>query len=142
MMRNTQQLGRWLMREVHGIDVPRKPVRKEHGGGPARNWKYKLWIRSLPCAICGLEPCGEAAHTGGDGGMAMKASDYSCIPLCPACHTFGLPDQHAVEFVQLFRWDDVSLFSLRGFGECARKDRPGGGPETSSRAGGAGTFGI
>ena len=96
MMRNTQQLGRWLMREVHGIDVPRKPARTEHGGGPARNWKYKLWIRSLPCAICGLEPCGEAAHTGGDGGMAMKASDYSCIPLCPACHTFGPESYHVL----------------------------------------------
>ena len=96
MMRNTQQLGRWLMREVHGIDVPRKPARTEHGGGPARNWTYKRWIRSLPCAICGLEPCGEAAHTGGDGGMAMKASDYSCIPLCPACHTFGPESYHVL----------------------------------------------
>jgi hypothetical protein len=83
------------MREVHGVDVPRKPARKEHGG-PARNWKYKLWIRSLPCAICGLEPCGEAAHTGNDGGMAEKSSDYSCIPLCADCHRFGVESYHVL----------------------------------------------
>src|ERR1019366_2066802 len=90
---------RWpdeFMEELQTIQTRAEAVRKEHGGGPARNWKYKLWIRSLPCAICGLEPCGEAAHTGGDGGMAMKASDYSCIPLCPACHTFGPESYHVL----------------------------------------------
>jgi hypothetical protein len=34
--------------------------------------------------------------TGGDGGMAMKASDYSCIPLCPACHKFGPESYHVL----------------------------------------------
>ena len=86
---NSHHLARWLMREVHGIDTPRKPPKKScvMGNSPARNWKYKGWIRSLPCAVCGLEPAGEAAHTGSDGGMAQRASDYSCIPLCSDCHT-------------------------------------------------------
>lgn len=29
----------------------------------------------------------EAAHTGSDGGMSQKASDYTVIPLCTNCHT-------------------------------------------------------
>lgn len=48
---------------------------------PKRNWKYRQWIRTLPSAVSGIEGGIEAAHTGGDGGMSMKASDYSCIPL-------------------------------------------------------------
>jgi hypothetical protein len=95
MIRNRHQLARWLMREIHGVEISRKPVRKEHRG-PARNWKYRAWVRSLPCAVCGLEPCGEAAHTGHDGGLSTKASDYSCIPLCPDCHRFGPHAYHVV----------------------------------------------
>jgi hypothetical protein len=77
------------MREVHGIELPRrKPMKKAIlSKGPARNWKYRAWIRSLPCAVCGADPAGEAAHTGSDGGMRQKSSDYSCIPLCTDCHT-------------------------------------------------------
>ena len=36
---------------------------------------------------CGREGRSEAAHTGTDGGMSTKASDYSCVPLCADCHT-------------------------------------------------------
>ena len=55
--------------------------------GPARDEGYKDWIRTLACCGCGVEGRSEAAHTGTDGGMSMKASDYSCVPLCPDCHT-------------------------------------------------------
>ena len=41
----------------------------------------------MPCIACGLEGLSEAAHTGTDGGMSQKASDYSCVPLCADCHT-------------------------------------------------------
>jgi hypothetical protein len=63
---------------------------------PARNHKYRAWIRTLPCACCGLEPAGEAAHTGSDGGMRQKASDYSCIPLCSDCHRFAAHAYHRI----------------------------------------------
>jgi len=33
-----------------------------------------------------IEGRSEAAHTGSDGGMSMKASDFSCVPLCADCH--------------------------------------------------------
>jgi hypothetical protein len=36
----------------------------------------------MPCIACGIEGRSEAAHTGGDGGMSMKASDYSAVHLC------------------------------------------------------------
>ena len=81
-----RQLERWVWREVHGEDLPRKRGPRREHRGPARNWKYRAWIRSLPCAVCGLEPCGEAHHTG-ERGLGQQASDYTCIPLCSDCHT-------------------------------------------------------
>jgi hypothetical protein len=51
----------------------------------ARDWRYRAWIRSLPSAVSGYRGS-EAAHTGTDGGMSMKASDFSCIPLTPEEH--------------------------------------------------------
>lgn len=50
-------------------------------------------MRSLPCACCGSTYRIEAAHTANDGGMAQKASDYSCIPLCNDCHQ-AAPDSY------------------------------------------------
>jgi len=87
------------MREVHGVEIPRerrKSVISALGNKPARDWKYRAWIRSLPCASCGIEPAGEAAHTGSDGGMKQKASDYSCVPLCCDCHTIGANAYHRI----------------------------------------------
>lgn len=86
---------RYLYVMIHG----RKPLRAtttrkawQHRG-PARSSKYKAWVRSLPCAVCDTTRDVEAAHAGSDGGTAQKASDYSCIPLCPHCHTVG-PDSY------------------------------------------------
>ena len=64
--------------------------------GPARDADYRAWIRTLPCCACGIEGRSEAAHTGNDGGMSMKASDYSCVPLCPECHTRGPKAYHRI----------------------------------------------
>ena len=81
-----RSLGRWLMKEIHGVETPRKSPRRRSGRGPVRDWKYKAWIRTLPCAHCGTTRAIEAAHTGSDGGMSQKASDRSCVPLCFDCH--------------------------------------------------------
>ena len=45
---------------------------------------------------CGREGRSEAAHTGTDGGMSTKASDYSCVPLCTECHTQAPEAYHRV----------------------------------------------
>lgn len=75
---------------IWGEKAPRKRrVLKRHAKrGPARNYKYRAWIRTLPCLACGQQPS-EAAHTGTDGGMRQKPSDFTCVPLCSTCHTQG-----------------------------------------------------
>jgi hypothetical protein len=45
---------------------------------------------------CGIEGCSEAAHVGIDGGMSMKATDYSCVPLCSNCHTLASGAYHRI----------------------------------------------
>ena len=65
-----------LEKVEHPRPVPRRLIPR----GPARDWRYRAWVRTLPSAVSGRWPC-EAAHTGSDGGMGMKSSDYSCVPL-------------------------------------------------------------
>ena len=110
-MMNGHQLARWLMREVHGVDIPRKSPRRALSG-PVRSWRYRQWIRSLPCAACGLEPAGEAAHTGSDGGTGIKSNDWSCIPLCSNCHRFGAGAYHAIGRRQFERRRSIDIDGL------------------------------
>src|SRR5580658_8006319 len=84
-------LGRKLPQREH-ISPRSGPPRK----GPARDEGYKDWIRTLACCACGVEGRSEAAHTGTDGGMSMKASDYSVVPLCGDCHTQAPGAYHRV----------------------------------------------
>ena len=77
---SNKQLIRYLRFAIHGeTSHPRAPRRRARRG-PTRSWKYRAWIRTLPSVVSGKTGC-EAAHTGSDGGMSQKASDYSCIPL-------------------------------------------------------------
>ena len=90
-----QPLCDWLAWAVHNRKPERRaptPTRK----GPPRDEDYKSWIREMPCCACGTEGRSEAAHTGSDGGMSMKASDYSCVPLCSDCHTQAPGAYHRV----------------------------------------------
>jgi hypothetical protein len=113
-MMSAWALKRWLMREVCEVGIGRKPPGKavsSLGRAPARNLRYRTWIRSLPCAGCGQTPAGQAAHTGSDRGMGQKPSDYSCIPLCSDCHIGG-PDAY-------HRWGKME-FEKRFNLNCAR----------------------
>lgn len=86
---------RYLRFAVLGIvNHPRQPRRYRSGKGPARNWRYREWIRSMACAACLSTYRVEAAHTGSDGGTGLKSSDYSCIPLCRDCHTMTPESYH------------------------------------------------
>src|ERR1043166_2168890 len=62
--------------------------------GPPRDKKYLAWIRTWPCLVCRSSFEIEAAHTGDDGGMSLKSSDYSAIPLCSDCHTQAARSYH------------------------------------------------
>src|SRR5690348_13951531 len=100
---NDYQLGRYLAKEILAKELPRKPPERERRG-PARDAQYRAWIRTSPCAACGRIQNIEAAHTGADGGMRQKASDYSCIPLCSDCHQFAPTSYHRVRAAFLRKW--------------------------------------
>ena len=97
---------RWLYFAVHGTRPPLR--RRRPRRGPARDWKYRAWIRSFPCVACGALPRVEAAHTG-DHGISQKASDYSAIPLCRHCHTTGPYAYHVIGRVSFERWHNISI---------------------------------
>lgn len=86
-------LGHMLSHIIHGTEIRRRrqdfkrPKLKRKVSGPPRDPEYRSWVASLPCVVpyCGFQPC-HAAHTGHDGGMRQKSSDYSCVPLCPFHH--------------------------------------------------------
>ena len=82
---------RQIYYSVHGAPAPRRSPRAPRGRGPARSWRYRAWIRTLPCAACGHNRDIEAAHTGSDGGKAQKSSDYSCVPRESAAFDRGRP---------------------------------------------------
>jgi len=95
-----KHLEAYLAHVVLGRKLPQRerigprpgPARK----GPARDEGYKEWIRTLACCACGHPAPNEAAHTGVDGGISMKASDYSCVSLCSECHTRGSLAYHRI----------------------------------------------
>ena len=94
-MLNEKQLRSFLAWTVHG----RKPQRRAEsatGKAPPRDAAYLAWIREMPCIACGTGERSEAAHTGTDGGMSQKASDYSCVPLCAGCHTQAAGAYHRI----------------------------------------------
>jgi hypothetical protein len=111
-MRTNFALRCWLAREVLGKTIRKPPQRATTSRGPKREEKYRTWIRSLPCATCGIEPAGEAAHTGSDGGMQQKASDFSCIPLCRDCHTVGPFAYHRIGKKAFVRRHELDIASL------------------------------
>lgn len=51
----------------------------------ARDAKYLVFIRTLPCAVCRSPFSGQCHHTE-SGGMAITGSDYSAVPICTNCH--------------------------------------------------------
>jgi len=109
-MRSSHALNRWIIQEVTGRDIGRKPVKRALAyRGPARDYRYRAWIRSLPSAVSGQLGC-EAAHTGGDGGMRQKSSDFSCVPLTRSehaeLHGIGKQDfeaKYGIEFKEVVR---------------------------------------
>jgi hypothetical protein len=104
---------------AHAVLGRRLPQRERIGPrpglprkGPARDEDYKAWIRTLACCACGTKERSEAAHTGEDGGMSMKASDYSCVPLCPDCHRQAPGAYHRVDKRSFERSHGLSFEAL------------------------------
>src|ERR1035438_8866768 len=116
----------WL---VLGRNSERKPRRKERLG-PSRDSCYRAWVRTLPCVACGSRWQSEAAHTGSEGGMSQKASDYSCVPLCRNCHTAGRTAFRRVgklEFERRYGLDLALLVKALNIAYKAERDANAGG---------------
>jgi len=92
-VREVTRTERWAITEILGRP-PRRTPKRQRARWPERDAAYKAWIRTLPCLVCGAHA--EAAHTGHDGGMGLKASDRSCVPLCHRCHRTGVRSYHAM----------------------------------------------
>jgi hypothetical protein len=60
---------------------------------PVRDRKYREWVGTQPCAVCGSFGWIEAAHTGGRG-LNQKADDWRCIPLCRFHHQWSVSSLH------------------------------------------------
>jgi hypothetical protein len=61
------------------VSVPKTP--------PKRSETYRRWVATLACAHCKKAGPSQCAHADEGKGMALKADDETCFPLCPACHT-------------------------------------------------------
>jgi hypothetical protein len=70
-----------------------------------RSESYRRLVAALPCMQCGIHGYSQAAHPNAGKGMAIKADDRLCFPLCTVhpnaagqlvegCH--ALFDQHAM----------------------------------------------
>lgn len=93
--------------------------------GPQRDRGYLAWIRTLPCLCCGSETDIQAAHTGSDGGMAIKASDGTAIPLCADCHTAAAHAYHRLGRAEFARRHQLDLAGeIEALHERYRKFRP------------------
>ena len=81
-----RQLERWLVQEIHGRQIPRKPPQKASvlHQKPWRSYPYRRWIKSLPSAASGLTLC-DVCHTGPHA-YGVKADDRTCIPLTRSEH--------------------------------------------------------
>lgn len=72
---------------------------------PVRSERYKRYIRSKPCIVCGKRKDIQAAHQNiYEGVMGSKVSDLQTLPMCIHCHreTDQLPDKlfAAIEIIK------------------------------------------
>jgi hypothetical protein len=93
----------------------------------ARSRRSRINICVVLMDLFGKQPnCvpNEAAHTGIDGGMSMKASDYSCVPLCPECHTQAPEAYHRIGRRAFERVHGVRFAEFARELRCAWNARP------------------
>lgn len=79
---------------------------------PARSKKYLAFLRTMPCAVCGVRKGVEAAH-GPVAGMGMKGSDFDAVPLCPGCHRTGRMAQHVIGWERFAEYWELDLNLIR-----------------------------
>jgi hypothetical protein len=87
--------------------------------GPWRCKKYRMFVASKPCVICGQKT--QAAHTK-NGGMRLKGPDWTCVPLCPMHHSqrdgrIPMPGKISHRLFEVFYRVDLSAVAERIYQE-------------------------
>lgn len=90
-----------------------------------RDEKFRRWIASLPCMICGQCFLSQAAHLT-KGGMGLKGDDSGCRPLCAyrgkemGCH--AKIDQYIIKLPWELRQDiiEAPVYEYWKKGDTAR----------------------
>jgi hypothetical protein len=72
-----------MINTIWGIASTLKRFRR-----PVKDRSYESFIRRFPCVACGSARRIEAAHIG-PRGLSQKASSFTVLPLCAACHQEG-----------------------------------------------------
>ncbi len=90
-----------------------------HAEKPVRDYKYRLFIKNLPCLAClktwNVDPC----HTG-PRGLGQKTSDLACIPLCRKCHDqfdadpYGFAETHGIDIPARIKQFNEFYAKLKG----------------------------
>src|SRR5690242_19051991 len=83
--------------------IPRSLALGKPKPDPRRRANHLIYVRQLPCSVCGKAAPSEAAHvrSGSDGGTGIKPSDRYCLSLCTSCHAL----RH--EFGELRFWSTL-----------------------------------
>lgn len=78
---------------MHRVPAPSAPVFVQTPKDePVRSEPYRRAVAALPCFRCGIHGLSQAAHADEGKGLAIKACDLTCYPLCgtrlgePGCH--------------------------------------------------------
>jgi len=84
---------------------PRTVIQRKSRPDQRRRPQHLVFVRQLPCVICGKKAPSQAAHvrSGTDGGAGIKPSDHYCVPLCSDCHSL----QH--QYGELRFWSTVRI---------------------------------
>ena len=78
---------------------------------PERDPTYLDYIRTRPCIICGIQHRSEAHHLRDTRltGVALKAPDWTCMPLCHKCH---LTVAHGTGFHDAIKWIPIDIIDF------------------------------
>lgn len=83
-----------------------------HGRKPERDAKYLRFVRSHPCAVCGIWRGVESAHSG-PRGLSTRADDRSAIPLCHKHHRVANDSLHTLGPVRFEDAHELSIASIQ-----------------------------
>ena len=85
---------------------------------PDKDPAYLEYIRTRPCIICGIQHRSDPHHIRNTQltGVALKAPDWTCMPLCRNCHAtiaHGTGFKNALKWIPIDRLDFLRVCYIR-----------------------------